>query len=47
LEANSVQYGEIEVAEDKSGRMGVKVLDIDREIVVGFDQAHMKKKMGL
>ena len=56
MEANNVSYEEIDVAEDKSGReemiaksgqMGVPVLDIAGEIVVGFDQAKVKQKLGL
>ena len=56
LEANSVFHQEVGVAEDrpgraeiihKSGQMGVPVLDIGGEIVIGFDQAKVKQKLGL
>lgn len=56
MEANNVPYEEINVAEDKSGReemihksgqMGVPVLDIGGEIVIGFDQVKVKQKLGL
>lgn len=49
-------YQEVDVAEDRSGRaemihksgqMGVPVLDIGGEIVIGFDQAKVKQKLGL
>jgi glutaredoxin-like YruB-family protein len=32
---------------EKSGQMGVPVLDIDGEIIVGFDQEGIKKALGL
>jgi glutaredoxin len=47
FQANGVQYEEKDVAEDlaareamiqKSGQLGVPVIDIDGEIVVGFDK---------
>ena len=31
----------------KSGQMGVPVIDIDGEIIVGFDQARIKTALGL
>ena len=31
----------------KSGQMGVPVLDIDGEIIVGFDKEKIKKVLGL
>ncbi|MBT4121227.1 MAG: glutaredoxin family protein [Candidatus Magasanikbacteria bacterium] len=46
-----VEYTEINVAEDqdkakemmdKSGQMGVPVIDIDGEIIVGFDKAKIE-----
>ena len=47
LKQHNVEFEEIDVAEDekgreemieKSGQMGVPVIDIDGEIVVGFDK---------
>lgn len=32
---------------EKSGQMGVPVIDIDGEIVVGFDKERIKKALGL
>ena len=32
---------------DRSGQMGVPVLDIDGEIVVGFDKEKIKEALGL
>ena len=32
---------------EKSGQMGVPVIDIDGEIVVGFDKERIKKLLGL
>jgi glutaredoxin 3 len=31
----------------KSGRMAVPVLDIDGEVIVGFDETKIKEKLGL
>ena len=32
---------------DKSGQMGVPVLDIEGKIIVGFDKAAISKELGL
>ena len=54
LKENKVKYTEKNVAEDekarnemiqKSGQMGVPVLDIDGEILVGFDPKAIKKSL--
>ena len=51
---NSIEYTEINVREDpkaqeeaieKSGQAGVPVVDIDGEIVVGFDKPALKKAL--
>jgi len=56
LEENSVAYTDLNVADDKtardemisqSGQMGVPVIVIDGETVIGFDQATLKEKLGL
>ncbi|MFA4843905.1 MAG: glutaredoxin family protein [Candidatus Margulisiibacteriota bacterium] len=55
LAENNVQYEEIDVSRNqsaaqemvaRSGQMGVPVLDIDGQIVVGFDRAKIKKLLG-
>ncbi len=56
LEEHGVEYTEYNVAEDpakaeemirKSGQMGVPVIEIDGEIVVGFDRARLEELLGL
>ena len=56
LKAKGVQLEEIDVSADparademfeKSGQMGVPVLDIDGEIIVGFDRQKINKALGL
>ena len=56
LTENRIEYQEFNVAEDKaardemiskSGQMGVPVIEIDGDIVIGFDQARLKKRLGL
>ena len=56
LEDNSIKYQDLNVAEDKaareeminkSGQMGVPVIDINGELILGFDQAQLKEKLGL
>ncbi len=32
---------------EKSGQMGVPVIDVDGEIIVGFDQDKLEKALGL
>ncbi|HSD12110.1 MAG TPA: glutaredoxin domain-containing protein [Patescibacteria group bacterium] len=56
LQENEVDYKDVDVAADdkaaqemieKSGQMGVPVIDIDGAIIVGFDKEAMKKALGL
>ncbi|HJX69894.1 MAG TPA: glutaredoxin domain-containing protein [Dehalococcoidia bacterium] len=56
LADNGIPYQDLNVAEDsaarkemvrKSGQMGVPVIDIDGELVLGFNQAQLKEKLGL
>jgi len=56
LKANKVEYKEIDVSEDekaaqhmieKSGQMGVPVIEIDGKMVVGFVKPAIKKALGL
>jgi len=53
---NSVDYKEINVAADekaaaemieKSGQMGVPVIDVDGKIIVGYDREALKKALEL
>ena len=53
---NNVEYTEYNVAEDedklnemveKSGQMGVPVIDIGGKILVGFDQEAVKEALGI
>lgn len=56
LKENNIEFEDIDVAADqqaaeemiqKSGQMGVPVLEINGEIVVGFDQGRINQLLGL
>ncbi|HAF71568.1 MAG: Glutaredoxin-like protein, YruB-family [Acetothermia bacterium 64_32] len=56
LEARGIPYREVDVAADaqaamemirKSGQQGVPVVEIDGEIVVGFDRGRIDALLGL
>jgi len=56
LQTNGIDFEDVDVAADparaqemikKSGQYGVPVLDIDGEIVVGFDRARIDTLLGL
>jgi glutaredoxin-like YruB-family protein len=56
LKENNVIFQDMDVSGDKqaademvqkSGQMGVPVLDIDGEIIVGFDKEKIKQSLGL
>ncbi len=55
LKEKGVEYEEIDVSDPikaeemvkKSGQMGVPVIDIDGEIIVGFDKARISKLLGI
>jgi len=56
LEEKGVEFEDVDVSEnekkqkemiDKSGQMGVPVLDINGTVIVGFDQAKMDEALGL
>ena len=56
LKENNIQFEELDVSSNqtaaqemisKSGQMGVPVLDIKGQIVVGFDKARIKQLLGL
>lgn len=56
LKKNNIKFEAIDVGLDqdkaqemmnKSGQMGVPVIDIDGEIIVGFDKARISKSLGI
>lgn len=56
LKRNNIKFEEIDVGVDqeaaeemmnKSGQMGVPVLDIDGQIIVGFDKKAINKALGI
>jgi glutaredoxin len=56
LEQHSIAYQDIDVATDsaareemvrKTGQMAVPVIEIDGDIIVGYDEAKLKEKLGL
>ncbi len=53
---NNVQYTEHNVAADlekrkemidKTGQMGVPVIDTGKDVIVGFDEARIKESLGI
>ena len=53
---NNIKYEEFNVAEDlkareemvqKSGQLGVPVIDIDGQVVVGFNEEVLRKMLGI
>ncbi|MEK6849734.1 MAG: glutaredoxin domain-containing protein [Nanoarchaeota archaeon] len=56
LKQHNIHFTEVDVAADekkaqdmieKSGQMGVPVVEIDKTIIVGFDKGAMKKALGI
>jgi glutaredoxin 3 len=56
LKENNVVFEDYDVGSDrekleemikKSGQIGVPVVDIDGEIIVGFDKEEIKRKLGI
>jgi len=56
LKENNIEFEEIDVSQDemaakemieKTGQMGVPVLEIDGEFVIGFDKEKIKKLLNL
>ncbi|MDD5428167.1 MAG: glutaredoxin domain-containing protein [Candidatus Omnitrophica bacterium] len=56
LKDNNIQFQDIDVSENhekaqemikKSGQMGVPVIEIDGQIIVGFDKEKIKEVLGL
>jgi len=54
--ANNIQFTDHDVATDpnaikeaveKSGQMGVPVIDIDGEIILGFDETKLRELLGI
>lgn len=56
LQKNNIEFEDVDVGTnqeaaqemvDKSGQMGVPVLDIDGEIIVGFDKKAITRALGI
>jgi glutaredoxin 3 len=56
LKENKIKFKAIDVGNDrkaaqemirKSGQMGVPVIDIDGQIIIGYDKARLEKALGL
>jgi glutaredoxin-like YruB-family protein len=56
LDDNGIKYQELNVVEDKAAReemknkchsLAVPTICIDNEVLVGFDEAQLKQKLGL
>ncbi|OGY41097.1 MAG: NrdH-redoxin [Candidatus Buchananbacteria bacterium RBG_13_36_9] len=55
LDSKKIKYTNLDASDpknaqkmiDKSGQMGVPVLDIEGKIIVGFDKAAIDKELGL
>lgn len=56
LEEHHIKYQDINVGEDqakaqemieKSGQMGVPVIEVNGQIIVGFDEAKLKAALGI
>ena len=56
FKANNIQYQELDVARDipareymiqKSGQFGVPVIEIDGNLVIGFDKSRLSELLGV
>jgi len=56
LDDNKIQYVDLDVGKDKearsemvkrSGQLGVPVIVVDGELIIGFNQAKLKEKLGI
>ncbi|TBR15924.1 NrdH-redoxin [bacterium] len=56
LKDNNIEFEDLDVSSDrkaademieKSGQMGVPVVDIEGKIIVGFDKEAIKKELGI
>jgi len=56
LKEHSIEFEDIDVSQDKkaldemvkkSGQMGVPVIDIDGEVIIGFDKEKISKALGI
>ena len=54
LDAHGLQYQDMDITKDatarkemvdRSGQMGVPVIDIDGELIIGFDEVKLKEKL--
>jgi len=43
----SIQKGRVREMIDKSGQMGVPVIDIDGKVIVGFNKALINQELGI
>ena len=43
----SIQKGRVQEMIDKSGQMGVPVIDIDGKVIVGFNKAFINQELGI
>jgi glutaredoxin 3 len=43
----SVDHGKVDEMLDKSGQLGVPVIDIDGQIIIGFEKEKIKSALGL
>jgi glutaredoxin len=53
---NNIKYKEIDVSRsdkaaeemvEKSGQMGVPVITVEKEVIIGFDEKRLRKALGL
>ena len=56
LQENNIRFEEVDVGQDrdagqemmeKSGQMSVPVIDVDGQIVIGFDKKALSKELGV
>lgn len=56
LQENNIQFNDIDVTSDqkkaqemidKSGQMGVPVIEVDGQVIVGFNKPQIKKLLGI
>jgi len=56
LSRHGISYEELDVASDlkareemvqRSGQLGVPVIDIDGELIIGFDEAKLRQKLNI
>jgi len=56
FKANNLEYTEYNVASDlakrkemidKTGQMGVPVIEVNGEVIIGFDEEKLREKLGI